>query len=144
MAYDFSALHAAIKTVLDAAGFQYVTLGNWGDFEGRHFSGALKNKGYTIIISGMGASGDELANSGLVNVSIEFSMDTANDLYIGVLGAAVAAIYSLKDISVSTLCGVLNDGDLANFTSIIIPKGDVSFGSMVVQFANINVSVEVS
>ena len=144
MAYNFAALHTAIKTVLDAAGFQYVTLGDWGDFQERHFPSGLKNKGYAIVIPDMGpAPNSSLASDALVGVSVEFIMDTANDLYLGVLGDAVAAIKSLSGISVSTLCGVIDDGSLTDFTSILIPKGDVILGAMVVQFSNIRVEIEV-
>ena len=144
MAYDFEALHAAVKAKIDAAGFEYETLGNWGDFQDRNFPSAMKNKGYAIIFQGSGISESELATSTVISIAVEFVFDIANDLYLGVLDDAVAAVYSLKDIALSTICGVQNDGDLTDFISTIIPKTDTEQGMMVVQFPNIRIDVEVA
>lgn len=144
MSYDFKALHTAIKAVIDAADFEYVQLGDWGDFQDRHFPSGLKNKGYAIMFPGMGAAANSgLASAADVGVTVEFFMDVQNDLYLDVLDNAVTAIKSLKDVDASTLCGVVDDGGLTDFTSIFIPKGETALGAMVVQFANIRVEIEV-
>ena len=143
MSYDFKAMHAAIKTVIDAADFDYCSLENWGSFADQNYPDAMKNRSYAIMLPGMGASNDSSANSALLNVSVEFVMDTANDLYLEVLGAAVTAIGNLSGIAVSTLCGVQDNGDLTDFTSILIPRDDAALGAMVVQFSNIMIDIEV-
>ena len=91
MAYDYVAIHAAIKTVIDAAGFQYVPAHDWGSFEEGIFPEALNDRGYAILIAGQEISNYEKVDRGILTVTVEFILETANDLYLATLANVVTA-----------------------------------------------------
>ena len=141
MAYNYVAIHAAIQTVLDAAGFQYVPAHDWGSFEEGVFPEALNDRGYAILLASQEISGYEKVDRGILTVTIEFILETANDLYLATLDNAVAAIGSLAPITAASLCAVIDDGELQNFNMQFLPK-DTGQGKVVVQFSNIRIEVQ--
>lgn len=142
MAFNFVAIHAAIKAVINAANFQYVSLGDWGSFEDRFFPDGLINRGYSINLNSMINSEFEEINRNRIFATIEFILDTQDDLYLQALDDAVAAVASLSGITASSLCNVVDDGNLKDFVSIEIPKTGENIGSKVVQFTNIRIEIE--
>lgn len=140
MAFDFVAIHAAIKTAITAAGFQYVPIHDWGNFEEGAFPQALEDRGYSIMLSTMEESEFEQTNRNLLQVTVEFILETGKDLYLATLDNAVAAIGSLSTITGDTLCNV-NEQGLRNFANQFLPK-DVGLGKVVVQFSNIQIEIQ--
>ncbi len=140
MAFNFIAIHTAIKTVLTAAGFVYIPAHDWGDFESGVFPQALEDRGYTIMLSTMDESEFEQTNRNLLQVTVEFILEAANDLYLATLDNAVAAIGNLSTITGATLCNV-NEQGLRNFANQFLPK-DIGLGKVVVQFPNIQIEIQ--
>lgn len=140
MAFNFIAIHGAIKTSITAAGFVYVPVHDWGDFEAGKFPQALEDRGYSIMLSTMDESEFEETDRNLLQVTIEFILETAKDLYLDTLDNAVAAIGALSTITGATLCNV-NEQGLRNFANQFLPK-DIGLGKVVVQFSNIQIEIE--
>jgi len=142
MAFNFVAIQAAIKAVITAAGFQYVPVHDWGNFEEGIFPEALNDKGYAILYDSMDASEYEQVNRNMLFARIEFVLETANDLYLATLDDVVAAIGSLSTITATSLCNVLDpDGTLQNFNTQYLEK-DRGLGKVIVQFPNIRMEIQ--
>jgi len=140
MAFNFVAIHGAIKTAITAAGFEYVPVHDWGNFDSGIFPESLNDRGYTIMLSTMEESEFEQTDRNLLQVTVEFILETAKDLYLATLDNAVAAIGTLTGISGATLCNV-NEQGLRNFANQFLPK-DIGLGKVVVQFSNIQIEIE--
>ena len=146
MAYNYSALHAAIKAVLVAAGFVYTVPQDWGIFSEGDFPEALDDKGFAIFIGIQTRSQFEEVSRKIVNISIEFALETANDLYLKKLDDAVAAIESLSAVAATGLGTIYRNDDqgardLTDFIPLYLPK-DTGNGKMIMQFPNIRAEIE--
>ena len=138
---NYVAIHAAIKTKIDLAGFQYVPAHDWGSFEEGVFPEALNDRGYAILMASREISDYEMENRGILTVTVEFILETANDLYLATLATAVSIIGKLGPITADSLCAVLDNGELQNFNTQFLPK-DTGQGKVVVQFSNIRIEVQ--
>jgi len=146
MAYNYSALHEAIKQVLQTAGFVYAPPQDWGNFAEGEFPEAMDDKGFAIIIGPQVRSQFEERPRKIVNITIEFALESANDLYLARLDNAVAAIESLSDVTATGLGTVYeNDdegaADLTDFNMLYLPK-DTGNGKIIAQFPNIRCEIE--
>jgi len=146
MAYNYSALHAAIKAVLVAAGFVYAYPQDWGNFESGEFPEALSDKGFAIKFSTQSRSQFEEVSRKIANIVIEFSLESANDLYLTLLDDAVAAIESLSGVTATGLGTIYRnddagESDLTDFAPLYLPK-DIGNGKVIIQFSNIRCEIE--
>ncbi len=146
MTYNYSALHAAIKAKIKTAGFVYAVPQDWGNFEVGEFPESLADKGFAIKIGLQSRSQFEGVTRKIVNIIIEFSLESANDLYLASLDDAVAAIESLSSVTATGLGTIYrNDdegaADLTDFIPQYLPK-DIGNGKVIVQFSNIRAEIE--
>ncbi len=140
MAFNYVAMHAAIKTAIDLAGFQYIPVHDWGNFSEGVFPEALNDRGYAILINSQEESEYETDQINRNFVSVEFCLETANDAYLATLDNAVAAITTLATITGAGLCDVVSEG-LQDFTILYLPK-DSGQGKAIVQFPNIKIDIQ--
>ena len=146
MAYNYSALHVAIKAKIVAAGFVYAVPQDWGNFDAGEFPESLADKGFAIKIGLQSRSQFEEVSRKIVNIIIEFSLESSNDLYLTSLDNAVAAIESLSVVTATGLGTIYrNDdqggSDLTDFIPQYLPK-DIGNGKVIVQFSNIRCEIE--
>lgn len=150
MPYNYSALHAAIKAKIIAYAatpkFVYQFPQDWGNFDAGIFPEALDEKGFAIIINPQSRSQFEEKPRKIVNITIEFALEPANDLYLTRLDDAVAAIESLSAVTATGLGTIYeNDdqgaADLTDFNLLYLPK-DSGNGKIIAQFPNIRCEIE--
>lgn len=98
---NFKTLHTAIKTKLVAGGFRYIPIKKWFSFDIGTFPSALMNDCFTIKFPDLEDSTFESDGWGLLSVSVEFVLDSKNDLYLEKLDDALTAIVGLRALSSS-------------------------------------------
>jgi len=91
---DFSKLHGEIKTSIVAAGFIYIPADKWFNIEFGIFPQALTNNSFTVKFSG-NIPNPHIANSDLVRMTIEFTLNSMNDKYLTKINAATTAVKNL-------------------------------------------------
>jgi len=141
--FNYVALHAAIKAKIAAhdGSFFYVVPQNWGDFSQGEFPETLDDRGYAIQLNNQSLTLWEEANRNIMNITIEFALESSNDIYLAQLANAVDAIGELTDITATGLCAIYDDGDLQNFQALYLPK-DMGNGKVIVQFSNIRAELQ--
>ena len=96
---NFKTLHTNIKAVIVAQGFRYVKIAKWYSIDMGVFPSALKNDCFTIKFPDLNDSTFESDGWGLLDVSIEFVLDTQNELYLAKIDDCITAIRSLETLT---------------------------------------------
>jgi len=112
---NFQTLHAEIKAILKAGGFKYIPIKKWYSFDLGILPTALANDCFTIRFPDMDDSTFESDDWGLLSVSVEFVLDSQNDLYLKKMDDACTAVVGLRALNSAEV--VTNTDIKPNFSS---------------------------
>lgn len=103
---DFSSIHSAIKSKIEASGFSYQSIDKWPNLNRDFFPATWRGQGFSMFLE-LGAAEDEYAdaNSGELKIRIEFALDAVNDRYLSQIPTMVTAVKAVRDSIETTLRG---------------------------------------